>query len=383
MDTSALRADLATSAAAPKTQPQPFMMVPLRRCGSHAVRLRLNMSPNFYSPYPLHLVDFMPLIDLYGDLGDDETYFRLVVDLIGLQNSSMVRWDHVSLDPVTVFEALAKKPRSVHAVVWQMLIAATRQHGADVVMDKSLDSVRYAENCLELHPDLRFLNLVRDPRAQVSSMNRAIIYDFDTVLNALRWVEAHDIAQALVAKHPDRVLTIRFEDFVADPAPALERICEFVGITYSDRMLEISDVEEARRLASRSALWEENDKALTTGNIAKYVQQLTADEIRLIESLTAGHMARYGYARTTDGQLQVTPQVIAAARTRSVTASRRAWQRLHDEDPQDYQLRQYRAWYLQTLRERLTSPNLAPDRRVVPPPATARSGPTSGPVGAW
>lgn len=331
------------------------------------------MDPSFYSPYPLHVVDFMPLVDLYGDLDEDENYFRLVVDLIGLQNATMVKWDHVSLDPISVFEALTDKPRSVHAVVWQMLIEAGRQHGADVVMDKSLDSVRYAEDCLEVHPDLRFLNLVRDPRAQVSSMNRAIIHDFDTVLNALRWVEAHDIAETLVAKHPDRVLTIRFEDFIADPASVLRATCEFVGITYSQKMVEISDVAEARRLASRSALWEKNDKALTKDTITKYVQHMTTDEIRLVESLAAGHMERYGYARITDGQVLVTPEMIAAAQKRSVAASQRAWQQLRDRDPWDYQLRRYRAWYLQALRERLTSERPTRNHRVDPAPVTAGS----------
>ena len=29
-------------------RPQPVMMIPLRRCGSHALRLRLNLSPQFY-----------------------------------------------------------------------------------------------------------------------------------------------------------------------------------------------------------------------------------------------------------------------------------------------------------------------------------------------
>ena len=52
-------------------RPRPVMMIPLRRCGSHALRLRLNLSPQFYSPYPLHLVDMMPLLPLYGDLRDD------------------------------------------------------------------------------------------------------------------------------------------------------------------------------------------------------------------------------------------------------------------------------------------------------------------------
>ncbi|MCI5207282.1 MAG: sulfotransferase, partial [Candidatus Electrothrix sp. ATG2] len=37
---------------------RPVLMIPLRRCGSHALRLRLNLSPEFYAPYPLHIVDF-------------------------------------------------------------------------------------------------------------------------------------------------------------------------------------------------------------------------------------------------------------------------------------------------------------------------------------
>ena len=59
------------------SRPRPVLMIPLRRCGSHALRLRLNFNADFYSPYPLHIVDFMPLVPLYGDLEDDRTYFRL------------------------------------------------------------------------------------------------------------------------------------------------------------------------------------------------------------------------------------------------------------------------------------------------------------------
>ena len=77
------------SSAAQK-RPRPVLMIPLRRCGSHALRLRLNFNPDFYAPYPLHIVDFMPLVELYGDLRDDATYFQMEVDVIGLQTVSMV-----------------------------------------------------------------------------------------------------------------------------------------------------------------------------------------------------------------------------------------------------------------------------------------------------
>ena len=86
-------------------RPRPVLMIPLRRCGSHALRLRLNFNPQFYSPYPLHIVDFMPMVPLYGDLEDDRAYFRMVVDVVGLQAASMVKWSNVVFDHLTMLAA--------------------------------------------------------------------------------------------------------------------------------------------------------------------------------------------------------------------------------------------------------------------------------------
>lgn len=101
------------------TRPLPLLMTPLRRCGSHALRLRLNINPDFYSPYPLHIVDFMPLLPLYGDLADDRRYFQLVVDVVGLQAAGMVKWPDMVFDPIEIFEAIKDTPRSVHRIVWR------------------------------------------------------------------------------------------------------------------------------------------------------------------------------------------------------------------------------------------------------------------------
>ena len=140
------------------SRPKPVLMTPIRRCGSHALRLRLNLSPDFYSPYPLHIVDFMPLIKLYGDLNNDWSYFQLVVDLVGLQNATMIKWDGVALDPVKIFENIKNEYRSPHRVAWEMLFQAGVKHQAKVVMDKSLDNVHYGEELIDLFDDRLFFS---------------------------------------------------------------------------------------------------------------------------------------------------------------------------------------------------------------------------------
>jgi hypothetical protein len=329
-------------------------MIPLRRCGSHALRLRLNFSPDFHAPYPLHIVDFMPLVELYGDLRDDAAYFQLIVDLVGLQTVSMVKWDGVVLDPVTLFDRLRDEPRSVHRAMWEMLFQSGRAHGARVVMDKSLDNVHYADDLLRLFgDDMLFLNVVRDPRAQIASMNRAIIHEFDTLLNADIWVQAHVAARRLTQVCPERVLTVRFEDFIANEEAVLRRICTFLGIEFLPDMLDVAHSNEALKISGLSALWESNASRPIAANVDKFRKLLSIEEIETIETLTGEYMDRYGYERMTPARAKIDATVRDQARPRSQQQREAAWRGLRERNFRDYALRRARADYLATVKERL------------------------------
>ena len=333
-----------------RSRPRPILMIPLRRCGSHALRLRLNFNPKFYSPYPLHIVDFMPLVPMYGDLSDDRAYFRLVVDVVGLQSASMVKWPDVVFDPVDIFESIRNQPRSVHRIVWEMLLRAGEQNNAAVVMDKSLDSVHYADELMSLFPDMLFLNVVRDPRAQVASMNRAIIHDFDTMLNAQSWADAHRVARALIARHPERVLTIRYEDFLSNQEDTLKKVCGFFGIEYLPQMLDVAHSPEAKQIAQLSALWESNCFPPIVANVDKFKKQLSMEEIEIIETLAKDYMALYGYEPMTAASAKIDDDTRRAARKRSEAGRQAAWRDLEQNNFRDHTLRRFRADYLAKVR---------------------------------
>jgi len=333
-------------------RPRPVLMIPLRRCGSHALRLRLNLNPEFYAPYPLHIVDFMPQVPRYGDLHDDAAYFQMIVDVVGLETVSMVKWPDIVFDPIEIFESIKHEPRSVHRVVWELLLRSGSKRGAKVVMDKSLDSVHYAEELMALFPDLLFLNVVRDPRAQVSSMNKAIIHDFDVLLNAQTWVKAYEKAADLSRKYPDRVLTIRFEDFVSNQEAVLRTVCKFFGIEFFTEMLDVAHSREAKQISTMSQLWESNEFPPIPANVDKFKKNLSVDEITVIETLTGDIMDRFGYQRMTAGNADVSLLAVAAARERSAAKKLKAWDELEQRDRRDYQLRRYRVDYLDMISRR-------------------------------
>ena len=335
--------------------PRPLLMVPLRRCGSHALRLRLIANPDFFSPYPLHQVDFMHLVKHYGDLSDDMNYFRLITDFIGFANASSVRWIGVDWDPVHVFNSIKEEKRSIHTINWALLLRAGQRQGAQVCMCKSLDNVHYAEELMDLFDNMLFLNVVRDPRGQISSINRAIIHNFDTYLNTKLWIQAYEKVSKLAKQYPDRVLTIRFEDFIANYEEVLRMICEFIDIEFLEDMLDLSDSSEAKDISNRSALWKSNHSAPIKANVDKFRRYLSMEEIEMIETVTGDMMDYYGYERITDGNFTISEEMEEKAQKNHEANKVKAWADLKKKNPQDFVMRKFRADYLADLERRLTS----------------------------
>ena len=95
---------------------------------------------------------------------------------------------------------------------------------------------------------------------------------------ALQWQRCVEKADNDLSQiEPDRVIRVRYEDFVADPAPELERIFDFLGYNASSDLIQaaVSGVSNRSLGKGRKALGEE--------------------EVARLEALTGETLKRYGY----------------------------------------------------------------------------------------
>lgn len=325
------------------------LMVPLRRCGSNAIRLRMNLHPDFYSPYPLHLCDLLERNrKKYSD--DELGHFQMVVDIVGLQKHSLVPWEDIVFDPIDIYKSVKDKPRNFYQIYWEMLSRVGKHRNVKVVMDKCQDSVCDFEEIIRLMPDITFIDVVRDPRAQISSMNEAIIYDFDTQLNTQRWVEARQWVDQIRSKYPDKILTIRYEDFILKHEETMRTICGFVGLSFDPDVLDVEKSKEALIMSQTSPLWETNYNKPIPQYIDKFIKKLTPLEIEQIENQTLEWMLMYNYPTMTPHK---TPfyYSIKKAILESEEKKKKAWDDLKVKHPYDYVLRKSRLNYLGFIRK--------------------------------
>jgi hypothetical protein len=144
----------------------------------------------------------------------------------------------------------------------------------------------------------RYIHLVRDPRAVAHSwMNQK---EYAQPMSAARstayWVGFNAASRALVRRHPDRSLFLRYEDFIRDPEQTLGRVIAFCG------------GDPANPVRGRTAILHENHTV--TGNPDRFRSGPTvirADDGRWRSELPIGaklttlafawpFMTRYGYS---------------------------------------------------------------------------------------
>jgi hypothetical protein len=198
---------------------------------------------------------------------------------------------------------------SIHGVSAGSLFAhVVRQLRPDhpIRGEKTPAHVSWWEPLSRFDPGIRFLGVVRDPRAVVAS-NLAAPWRDEFAGGS--WADDTDLAiaehwrsqqQDLLAMRQaigDRCLVVRYEDVVADPDGARARIGRFLGV--ADDPAAGSAVGRATLDQSIAMPWETwKDRAhepVTTGRVDAWRTELAPARAHLIAALCSPEMRAFGY----------------------------------------------------------------------------------------
>ena len=154
---------------------------------------------------------------------------------------------------------------------------------------------------------IKSMHLIRDPRAIYASRNYGKILEqrkfekYPLLFIVLAWRRSLKY-ERWNKPRKNEYLPVKYEDFVSDPQPCLERICRLLGIDYSDAMNRPAGLKDGQGHS-----WTSNSSFFTvSGGIYRNALEhwrtvLTDDEVGAIEYLCAPEMAQAGYERVFHG----------------------------------------------------------------------------------
>jgi hypothetical protein len=160
---------------------------------------------------------------------------------------------------------------------------------------------------LEWFPDAQFIHLVRDGRDVALSLF-ARRHDFG-VYNAYYagkyWQQYVEVTHEHGAKlGRAQYLEIRYEDLVAEPREALQRICLFLREEFTEAVVDFKRAGQA----GKTPLLQ---KPVQADNAGKWRRELTYGQVRRFEAAAGRTLERFGY-RLTSGA-EPLPKPIRAA----------------------------------------------------------------------
>lgn len=238
----------------------PVFLVGSERSGTTLLRLMLDHHPDIaFNPESEFLVRHISETGAFPDIA---VYRQM------LRENRVFHQSRFTIDESLDFPALVN----------DFLLQKRRRDGKRLVGA----TVHYDFRKLKyLWPQAKYIYLLRDGRDVASSVVQ-MGWAGNAYVGASWWLEAESEWSGVRAElSPSRWIELRYEDLTADAPGQLRRICDFVGVAYSERMF---DYVETSTYSPPDA--KQNFKWRTT---------MRPDEVRLVEARMGRQLAARGY----------------------------------------------------------------------------------------
>jgi len=136
--------------------------------------------------------------------------------------------------------------------------------------------------------DLRITHLLRDPRGWCNSRRKNFKEPVDQT--AHRWAEENSRISQIISRIPSRNITLRYEEFCENPQAAMKQIwslADLPAVSLPDDLSTIKHHLLGNRMRTQKNLRIKQDLSWQT--------QLSKDEQKTIEQITAPIASRFGY----------------------------------------------------------------------------------------
>lgn len=232
----------------PDLPPAPFV-VGVGRSGTTLLRLMLDAHPQLAIPAETH---FVP------ELIERERECRSSSELVAAIVAART-WGDFGLDPEQLREAAAGAHGAAEVLrVFYGLCAAAQDKPR--WGDKTPGYVKRMRPIAGALGEARFVHLVRDGRdVALSRLKRGMGEGKPIADVADLWKRRIENARRQAKHLRGRYLELRYEDLVADPGPALGRVCELIELDYDPAMLDYHE-RAAERIGELGDLGPEGER---------------------------------------------------------------------------------------------------------------------------
>lgn len=112
-----------------------------------------------------------------------------------------------------------------------------------IIGDKTPKNAVKLDIISNMFPDAKYIHIIRDYRDQLYSMLQVNFLDSIIPEILYQWKFSARMAFRYEKRHPDKMISIRYEDLVNDPVNGFSELCAFLGLNFHESCLHYYEKE--------------------------------------------------------------------------------------------------------------------------------------------
>ena len=177
------------------------------------------------------------------------------------------------------------------AEVYELHADNTAKAPGRLLGDKNPHYTLFVRELRAVFPQARFIHVVRDYRDNVASYLNVPFDVKSPAALAHRWVRYNTAVLDAAAEAPERFHRLRFEDLVRAPGPALQALCDFLGVEMHPAMLDSREAGNVQGLE-----WHRNvGKPIDAALAGQWHTALTPGQVATLDRICQPFAGTFGY----------------------------------------------------------------------------------------
>jgi hypothetical protein len=278
----------------------PLFIVGAPRSGTTLLQYMLRSHPNISLPTgESHFI--IPLyrdVEKFGSL-TEKAGIRRVLEAMYQKNAEFLDTDlhgiRFDIERLTD-ELFTEGKHSIADIVAALFEKNALGEGKQRWGDKTPYYVLHMKTLLEMFPTAQFIHLIRDGRDCALSMfeRKHDFRVYNTFFAAKYWEIYVERGRRIGKELGDKTYhEIHYEDLLEQPEVTIERLCDFLGEPYSDKILNF---EKSDRAGKTPLL----QQSLQKNNQAKWRSKMSPRQIAIFEGAVGDSLTAFGYPLLTE-----------------------------------------------------------------------------------
>jgi len=255
-----------------------FFILGCYRSGTSLLRTSLNASTKIFIPEETKFLVYLL------SKTKDQIEISKIIEILKKQ-----KWEDIPSK--SEIKEIIRNSKSSDEILFNFIFSIANKSNLEAIGDKTPYYIKILDKILSFPRKPKVIAMLRDPRDVYCSVrNLHIGYGRSPGLLAIDWY----LRNITILDHKESIFICRYEDFVQEPRKELEKITNFLDVSFDEEMLSPQNSKAAKSL-SRQEHHKSLLNSINTKSYLRYKTELNKIEIRIIDLIAGPLMHSFGY----------------------------------------------------------------------------------------